>query len=133
MSSALLIHYALVSGGLYRKQVYAVLLAIVLPWFGSVVSIFGDTAIEFTPLLLAGTGLTLSWAFFKGRLLDISPVAYREVVESLNSAVFVVDTDDTIIEPTTSAGNCLETKISSGNPSRTRSKRRQSYWKSTAA
>ncbi|AJF27221.1 histidine kinase N-terminal 7TM domain-containing protein [Haloarcula sp. KBTZ06] len=98
VSSALLIHYALVSGGLYRKQVYAVLLAIVLPWFGSVVSIFGDTAIEFTPLLLAGTGLTLSWAFFKGRLLDISPVAYREVVESLNSAVFVVDTDDTIIE-----------------------------------
>jgi len=98
VSSALIIHYALVSGGLYRKQVYAVLLAIGLPWFGSVLSIFGDTSIELTPLLLAGTGLTLSWAFFRGRLLDISPVAYREVVESLNSAVFVVDTNSKIIE-----------------------------------
>ncbi|WP_336330555.1 histidine kinase N-terminal 7TM domain-containing protein [Haloarcula sp. CGMCC 1.2071] len=98
VSSALIIHYALNSGELYGKQVYAVLLAIVLPWFGSVVSIFASTRIELTPLLLAGTGMILSWAFFKGRLLDISPVAYREVVESLNSAVFVVDTDDTIIE-----------------------------------
>ncbi|EMA22685.1 histidine kinase N-terminal 7TM domain-containing protein [Haloarcula amylolytica] len=98
VSSALIIHYALNSGDLYGKQVYAVLLAIVLPWFGSVVSIFASTRIELTPLLLAGTGMILSWAFFKGRLLDISPVAYREVVESLNSAVFVVDTDDTIIE-----------------------------------
>ncbi|WP_434530876.1 histidine kinase N-terminal 7TM domain-containing protein [Haloarcula sp. NS06] len=98
VSSALIIHYALVSGGLYRKQVYAVLLAIGLPWFGSVLSIFGDTSIELPPLLLAGTGLTLSWAFFRGRLLDISPVAYREVVESLNSAVFLVDTNDRIIE-----------------------------------
>ncbi|GCF15445.1 hypothetical protein Harman_33800 [Haloarcula mannanilytica] len=98
VSSALIIHYALVSGSLYRKQVYAILLSIFLPWFGSVLSVFGDTRIELTPLLLAGTGLVLSWAFFRGRLLDISPVAYREVVESLNSAVFVVDTKDTIID-----------------------------------
>jgi len=98
VSSVLIIHYALVSGSLYRKQVYAVLLSVFLPWFGSVVSTFADTEIAFTPLLVGGTGIVLSWAFFKGRLLDISPVAYREVVESLNSAVFVVDTDDTIIE-----------------------------------
>jgi PAS domain S-box-containing protein len=97
-SSALIIHYALVSGDLYRKQVYAVLLSVFLPWFGSVVSTFADTQIALTPLLVGGTGLVLSWAFFRGRLLDISPVAYREVVESLNSAVFVVDTNDTIIE-----------------------------------
>jgi PAS domain S-box-containing protein len=98
VSSVLIIHYALVSGSLYRKQVYAVLLSVFLPWFGSVVSTFADTEIAFTPLLVGGTGIVLSWAFFKGRLLDISPVAYRELVESLNSAVFVVDTDDTIIE-----------------------------------
>ncbi|EMA10396.1 PAS/PAC sensor signal transduction histidine kinase [Haloarcula vallismortis] len=98
VSSALIVHYALDSGDLYAKQVYAVLLAIALPWFGSVLSIFGDTSIELTPVLLAGTGVTLSWAFFRGRLLDISPVAHREVVESLNSAVFVVDTNDRILE-----------------------------------
>jgi PAS domain S-box-containing protein len=97
-SSVLIIHYALVSGSLYRKQVYAVLLSVFLPWFGSVVSTFTDTEIAFTPLLVGGTGIVLSWAFFKERLLDISPVAYREVVESLNSAVFVVDTNETIIE-----------------------------------
>jgi PAS domain S-box-containing protein len=74
------------------------LLSVFLPWFGSVVSTFADTQIALTPLLVGGTGLVLSWAFFRGRLLDISPVAYREVVESLNSAVFVVDTNDTIIE-----------------------------------
>ena len=97
-SSALIIHYALVSGDLYRKQVYAVLLSVFLPWFGSVVSTFADTQIALTPLLVGGTGLVLSWAFFRGRLLDISPVDYREVDESLNSAVFVVDTNYTIIE-----------------------------------
>jgi len=98
VSSVLIIHYALVSGSLYKKQVYAVLLSVFLPWFGSVVSTFADTEIALTPLLVGGTGIVLSWAFFKERLLDISPVAYREVVESLNSAVFVVDTNDTIIE-----------------------------------
>jgi len=98
VSSALIIHYALDSGDLYGKQVYAVLLSIFIPWFGSALSVFTSVQIELTPLLLAGTGMILSWAFFRGRLLDISPVAYREVVESLNSAVFVVDTDDTIIE-----------------------------------
>ncbi|NLV06413.1 PAS domain-containing protein [Haloarcula rubripromontorii] len=108
VSSALIIHYALVSGSLYKKQVYAILLAIFLPWFGSVLSIFGDTRIELTPLLLAGTGMILSWALFKGRLLDISPVAYREVVESLNSAVFVVDTNDTIIEANDAGRRLLE-------------------------
>ncbi|EMA24327.1 histidine kinase N-terminal 7TM domain-containing protein [Haloarcula argentinensis] len=108
VSSALIIHYALVSGDLYRKQVYAVLLAIGLPWFGSVLSIFGDTGVELTPLLLAGTGITLTWAFFRGRLLDISPVAHREVVESLNSAVFVVDTNDTIIEANDAGRQLLE-------------------------
>jgi len=97
-SSVLIIHYALVSGDLYRKQVYAVMLAIFLPWFGSVLSIFGDTQVSLTPLLHGATGIVLTWAFFRGRLLDISPVAYREVVESLNSAVFVVDTNETIIE-----------------------------------
>ncbi|KAA9397903.1 PAS domain S-box protein [Haloarcula sp. CBA1130] len=98
VSSGLIVHYALDSGDLYGKQVYAILFSIFLPWFGSVLSVFSDTVLELTPLLLAGTGLTISWAFFRGRLLDISPVAYREVVESLNSAVFVVDTNDTIIE-----------------------------------
>ncbi|MFB6224227.1 MAG: histidine kinase N-terminal 7TM domain-containing protein [Haloarcula sp.] len=98
LSSALIIHYALDSGTLYRTQVYAVVLSIFLPWFGSVLTTLGDVDITLAPLLFGGTGIVLSWAFFKERLLDISPVAYREVVDSLNSAVFIVDTDDTIIE-----------------------------------
>ncbi|RLM95840.1 histidine kinase N-terminal 7TM domain-containing protein [Haloarcula sp. Atlit-7R] len=115
-SSALIIHYGLGSGELYRKQVYAVLLAIGLPWFGSVLSIFGDTSIELTPLLLAGTGITLSWAFFRGRLLDISPVAHREVVESLNSAVFVVDTNDRILEANDAGRRLLGDEALVGQP-----------------
>ncbi len=54
-------------------------------------------AYAFFLLVVAVVIGTLS-AYAWGRLLDISPVAYREVVESLNSAVFVVDTNDTIIE-----------------------------------
>ena len=111
VSSVLIIHYALVSGSLYKKQVYAVLLSVFLPWFGSVVSTFADTEIALTPLLVGGTGIVLSWAFFKERLLDISPVAYREVVESLNSAVFVVDTNDTIIEANVAGRRLLGDEI----------------------
>ncbi|WP_423998718.1 histidine kinase N-terminal 7TM domain-containing protein [Haloarcula salina] len=97
-ASAVIVHFALVGGDLYRRQLYAILLAIALPWFGSVVDTLGDLPLTPTPILFGASCIALTWAVFKARLLDISPVAYREIVDSINSAVVIVDTAGVVLE-----------------------------------
>ncbi len=48
----------------------------------------------------------------RGRLLDISPVAYREVVESLNSARIRLDTNQQDSKPMTPAASTREATTS---------------------
>ncbi|WP_135302909.1 histidine kinase N-terminal 7TM domain-containing protein [Haloarcula amylovorans] len=98
VSSVLIIRFALSSGELYRKQVYGFLIAIFLPWAGNIAYLFTDFGIDTTPMTFAATGVVLSWTVLRAGFLDISPVAHREVVESLNSAVFVVDGEDRLTE-----------------------------------
>lgn len=115
-SSAVLVHFALVGGDLYRRQVYAVLLAIVLPWVGSVADTLSTFPVAPTPLLFGATGIVLTWAVFEARLLDISPVAYREVVDSLNSAVVIVDTSGTVLEVNDAGGRLFGDEALVGRP-----------------
>ncbi|WP_276272027.1 histidine kinase N-terminal 7TM domain-containing protein [Haloarcula litorea] len=96
--SALLVRYALSTDALRRKQLYAILGAIVAPWFGNALYLFGGVPVDLTPLAFSLTGILLTWAVLQAGFLDISPAARREVVDSLSSAVFVVDTDGRIVE-----------------------------------
>ena len=98
VTTALLIKFAFTSDTLRRRQAVALVASILIPWFGNVLSLFTDIGFDPTPMAFSISGVSITWAVFRGGLLDISPVAHREVVRSLNSAVLVVDTDERIIE-----------------------------------
>lgn len=98
VTTALLVKFALSSDTLRRRQAIALVASILIPWFGNVIYLFSDINFDPTPMAFSVAGVAITWAVFRGGLLDISPVAHREVVESLTSAVFVVNIEDCITE-----------------------------------
>jgi len=107
VTTALLINFALTSNTLRRRQAVALIASILIPWFGNVVYLFTDIGFDPTPMAFSVSGVAITWAVFRGGLLDISPVAHREVVRSLNSAVIVVDVDGRISEVNEAATELL--------------------------
>ncbi|TMB84519.1 MAG: PAS domain S-box protein, partial [Chloroflexi bacterium] len=82
------------SASLYRGQVGALLIATIVPWVASALTISGLSpfpALDLTPLGFTITGLALAWSLFRYRLLDLAPVARHAVVESMSDAVIVLD------------------------------------------
>src|SRR5947207_13120729 len=82
------------SASLYRGQVGALLIATIVPWVASVLTISGLSpfpALDLTPLGFTITGLALAWCLFRSRLLDLAPVARHAVVERMSDAVIVLD------------------------------------------
>ena len=86
---------------LYRGQVVALLIAILVPWVGGAVAAFGWSpfrTLDLTPLALTITGLALSWALFHYRIDELVPVARNIVVENMSDAVIVMDTHHRITD-----------------------------------
>ena len=82
------------SASLYRGQVGALLIATIVPWVASALTITGLSpflALDLTPLGFTITGLALAWSLFRYRLLDLAPVARHALVESMSDAVIVLD------------------------------------------
>lgn len=82
----------------YRKHAYAVLISATLPVVGSIVHTLTEMALDPTPLAFSATGVVGWWALFHSDMLELEPIADREVVSSLNSAVFVVDADGRLVK-----------------------------------
>lgn len=89
------------SARLYRGQAFALLIAMLAPWVGNALTIFGLSPfpnLDLTPFAFTITGLALAWSLFRFRLLDIVPVAREAVIESMSDAVIVVDEQDRIVD-----------------------------------
>lgn len=100
--SVLLIQMVVRSPHLYRWQSLAVLFGAVGPLIGDVLSTFGLLSylswLDLTPFFFTLTGLAMSWAFFRFRLLDIVPVARDAVIESMSDGVLVLDAENRIVD-----------------------------------
>jgi PAS domain S-box-containing protein len=100
--SALFVQMVIHSPHLYRWQSLAVLFGAVGPLIGDVLSTFGLLAslswLDLTPFFFTLTGLAMTWAFFRFRLLDIVPVARDAVIESMSDGVLVLDAENRIVD-----------------------------------
>ncbi len=79
---------------MYRGQVSALFIAVLVPWVSNAVTIFGLSPLphlDLTPLAFTVTGLAMAWGLFRFRMLDLAPVARHAVVESMSDAVIVLD------------------------------------------
>ncbi len=82
------------SASVYRGQVNALCIAVLVPWVSNAVTDFGLSPLpnlDLTPLSFTIFGIAMAWSLFRFRLLDITPVARHAVVESMSDAVIVLD------------------------------------------
>ncbi len=103
------------SASLYRGQVGALLIATIVPWVASALTISGLSpfpALDLTPLGFTITGLALAWSLFRYRLLDLAPVARHAVVESMSDAVIVLDQRNRITDLNPAAQGILGSPLS---------------------
>ncbi len=86
---------------LYLGQAVALLVAVLAPWVGNALTVFGWNPfpeLDLTPFAFTVTGLALAWSLFRFRLLDIVPVAREAVFESMSDAVIVLDEQNRIVD-----------------------------------
>ncbi len=96
--TALLLRTMIRAPQLYRGQTFALLLGTVAPWLGNAIYIFTDFPLDLTPMAFTITGLALTWALFRLRLLDIVPIARDVVIENLRDSVIVLDLQGRIVD-----------------------------------
>jgi PAS domain S-box-containing protein len=82
------------STSIYRGQIIALLIAVIAPWIGNALYLFGPRPLslfDLTPLAFTVSGLAVAWSLFHFRMLDLAPVARNTVIESMSDAVMVLD------------------------------------------
>ncbi|MFB6226986.1 MAG: histidine kinase N-terminal 7TM domain-containing protein, partial [Halobacteriales archaeon] len=113
--TVLLLRSALTSNRLYRAQTAAIVGGTLLSWGVNlaVVAGLGPEYIDLTPLGFALGVIVLAVGVFRFQLLDIVPAARRTLVESLDDAVFVLDSENRIVEtnPAGRASPCLHPEV----------------------
>src|SRR6266581_2558515 len=97
----MLIQSLMRSARLYLGQAVALLIAVVAPWVGNALTIFGLNPfpkLDLTPFAFTVTGVAMASSLFLFRLLDIIPVAREAVIESMGDAVIVLDEQNRIVD-----------------------------------
>lgn len=106
ISIGLLLRAVFRTTGLYRRQGLIIILGVVLPWIGNVISIaglgpFGD--LDLTPFLFTFSGMVFAFGLYRYRLLDLVPIARDFLVERMSEGLVVVDAMDRIVDINPSA------------------------------
>lgn len=100
--------------GLYRGQVVAMLVAVLAPWVGNVLYLTGNSPIPYldiTPFSFSVTVAAVAWAIFGFHLVDITPIARDQVVDSLQEGVLVLDGRGRVADINVSAARIFGVEI----------------------
>lgn len=87
--------------GLYRWQSLLLTLAPLIPLGVNFMYLVGwpaEPRLDFTSLGFSASALLIAWAIFRYRLLDLTPIAHRTVVDGLGDEVLVFNANDELIE-----------------------------------
>jgi PAS domain S-box-containing protein len=102
LGTLLFLRLAFRSARLYRRQSLVLVIGVLGPLIGDVLSSFELLPIlpwlDLTPFFFVLTGLTMSWALFRLQLLDLVPVARDAIFRSMSDGVVVLDADSRIVD-----------------------------------
>ncbi|HXG89555.1 MAG TPA: histidine kinase N-terminal 7TM domain-containing protein [Vicinamibacterales bacterium] len=90
----------------YRRQTTLIIAGALLPWVGNVLYIakLMPAGLDLTPVAFAASGTSLLWGFYRHRLLGLVPIARDLVIDSMDEAVIVLDSNRHIIDFNPAAG-----------------------------
>jgi PAS domain S-box-containing protein len=85
----------------YKGQVISLLVGVSVPWIGNIMYIFNIppfSDFDITPVVFTVSGLAFGWGVFRYRLLDIVPIAYDLMINSMQDAMFVFDRHQRVLD-----------------------------------
>ncbi len=85
----------------FQVQAALLLIGMVLPWAGNIISMLGFTpfpGLDLTPFLFTLSGSFFMVALFRFGLLDIKPMAQSQLMENLLDGVIILDKANRIID-----------------------------------
>lgn len=84
-----------------RRQVGALIVAMILPWFidiGLIASVEAQATINPTPAAIALTGIIAAWSLFRLGLFNPIPLAHQAILENIGEGYLVLDAKNQIVE-----------------------------------
>lgn len=101
---------------IYKKQIRLLVLATLFPWMGNFLYVLGVSPVpnlDLTPFGFALTGFVMGWSLNRVQLLDITPVARNQILESMAGGILVLNSREQIIDINESAANILNISANS--------------------
>jgi len=92
----------------YRKQVRAIMLALVVPWGLNIAYVSGFTAVNYTTVGFTITVLIVAMLVVRYRMLDLLPVARASVVDEMDTGYLVLDQEDVVVDVNDRAAEVLD-------------------------
>ena len=95
-----LIYDMMRSSPLLRYQHRAILFASCVPWGLNILSeyILGTNQLDLTPIAFGLTGILLTYAVIRNRIMNIVPVARTRIIESMSDGILVLDAQNRIVD-----------------------------------
>lgn len=89
------------SARLYFGQIWALLIALFIPWTANALTAFGLSPLprlDLTPFAFTVSGVAVGWSLFRFRLLDIIPVAYETIFEEAPIGMALLSLDGMLLQ-----------------------------------
>ena len=94
----------------YRGQSISLLAAALVPLGSNAVYLLGLSPLgllDLTPFAFTASAIALAWGTFRGRLLDIAPIAYDQAIKSMHDSVLILDECSRVIDANQAALSLL--------------------------
>ncbi|MFO7679051.1 MAG: histidine kinase N-terminal 7TM domain-containing protein [Chloroflexota bacterium] len=101
---------------IYKQQIRFLVLATIFPWLGNFLYVTGLNPVpnlDLTPFGFAITGFLMAWSVNRVQLLDITPIARNQILETMAGGILVLNRRDTVIDLNDSAARILNLDQSS--------------------
>ncbi len=97
----------------FRFQMIWTLIAVSAPWIANIITIFKllPIYIDLTPFAFSVTGVGLTFAVVRHRMLDLVPIAREIVIEGMDDGVIMLDLNNRVVDINPSASTLLGLNI----------------------
>ncbi len=111
LGSILLIQSIIRFPNRYRGQSTALLAAALVPLGCNAIYLLGLSpfaSLDITPFAFTISAIALAWGTFRGRLLDITPIAYDQAIKSMHDSVLILDDHNRVLDANQAALTILK-------------------------
>ena len=95
------LRYTIKTSQIYRLQAEVMIAAVVIPWLGNLLYLFGLNpwpGLDLTPLCFTITGVLMAWGLFRFKVFNLTPIARDALLERIVYGILVLNLDDCLVD-----------------------------------